>query len=511
MAREQLLNEEIKEKWKPVLEHENFAEITDRYRKSVTNIVLENQVAFLKDRGLIRESEDPTNVTNDTDGNIQNWNPVLISMIRRSTPNLLAFDVAGVQPMSGPTGLIFAMRTRYNNPKGAEALFGEPDSAFSGNNSTHNPNGTINDGVYTSNSISTDSSGDATVDVVNDLGADAGFKFGPHDVVTASEGTVSFSQGGSTVEVSGATASSTITVTVREYIRGEALATRLAEILGGDNTDSGAWNEMAFSIEKTEVSAKSRALKATYSVEIAQDLRAIHGVDAEAELSNILSTELLAEQNRELIRLVNYCAKLGATNLPAGGGVVDLDPTSGPFADDTRWFIERWKRLLFQLEVECNQIAKDTRRGRGNFIMCSSDVASALSMAGLLDYAPAIQSNLNVDDTGNLFAGILNGRIRVYVDPFAPLNYVTIGFRGANQFDAGIYWAPYVPLEMYKAQGEDNFQPRIGFKTRYGIVANPFATIEDPLSGASVNTKPGNGLGKNENMYFRKFAVENLY
>jgi len=452
------LTEEIKKKWEPVLDHKSMPEIKDNYKRLVTNIVLENQARFSASKGMngfapemISEAVTSSAAPNITGGtqlqgttHMANWDPVLVSLVRRSTPNLLAFDVAGVQPMTGPTGLLFAIRAKYTQPNGAEAGYNEANSAFSGAG-TH---GGATDGFT-----------DAQLDLI--LGAAA------HTDSTT----------------------------------GTSMPTATGERLGAEGGT--AWAEMGFSIEKTSVVAGTRALKAEYTTELAQDLRAIHGLDAEAELANILTTEILAEQNRELIRTINISAKLGGGAV-AGG--LDLTPVSGE--SDGRWFVERFKRLVFQMEIEANRIAKDTRRGRGNFIICSSDVASAIAMAGILDYSPAMQTSLSVDDTGNLFAGVINGRIKVYVDPYASTNYVTVGYRGSNQFDAGIFWAPYVPLEMVRAVGENSFQPKIGFKTRYGIVANPFATIADPVATSNVGSQTG--LAAGTNMYYRKFLVINL-
>lgn len=450
------LTEDIKQKWQPVLEHKSMPEIKDSYKRLVTTIVLENQFRFTNGNGFapqaLTESSAAVNVTGGTQvggtSTMANWDPVLVSLVRRSTPNLLAFDVAGVQPMTGPTGLLFALRSRYSLPNGKEALFNEADSDFSGA------------GVH--------------------AGDTSGFTGTQLDTIFGTMGNV-------------------------DSTYGTGMATATGEALGNGNpaSQSPAWGEVGFSIEKTSVVAKTRALKAQYTTELAQDLRNVHGLDAEAELANILTTEILAEQNRELIRTINVAAKLGGGSTTTGA----LDLTIGADTDG-RWFVERFKSLVFQMEIEANKIAKDTRRGRGNFIICSSDVASAISMAGILDYAPAMSTNLTVDDTGNLFAGVINGRIKVYIDPYASINYVTVGYRGANQFDAGIFYAPYVPLEMVRAVGEDNFQPRLGFKTRYGIVANPFATITSPVEDNAIGSQ--SGLAAGTNMYYRKFAVTNL-
>jgi hypothetical protein len=389
------------------------------------------------------------------------FDPVLISLIRRSMPNLVAYDLAGVQPMSGPTGLIFAMRSRYTNQSGTEAFFNEVDTTFSG----------------------------------NDAGKDefAGFS-------DANAGLGSTVQAGSNPGVLNPVGSATSTA----YNVGQGMVTGDAENLQGDGAD--AFNQMAFSIEKVTVTAKSRALKAEYSLELAQDLKAIHGLNAEAELANILSTEILAEINREVIRTIYKVAEQGAVQNVATPGIFDLDVDS-----NGRWSVEKFKGLLFQIERDANAIAQRTRRGKGNIIMCSADVASALTMAGVLDYTPALNANLNVDDTGNTFAGTLMGKFRVYIDPYSanltsangtPGNqYYVVGYKGSSPYDAGLFYCPYVPLQMVRAVGENSFQPKIGFKTRYGLVANPFAEGTDQ------------GLGRlqvNSNRYYRRVAVKNL-
>jgi hypothetical protein len=427
-------SDKLMEKWTPILEHSDVPSIDDRYRKAVTAVVLENQEKALKEersqQGFLAET-----AANATGASISNWDPVLISLVRRSMPNLIAYDIAGVQPMTGPTGLIFAMKSKYGTQGGNEALFNEADTDFSGA------------GTHGGTSDSLGSAGtDANSDDVED----------------------SFGVGG-------------------------GMTTGAAEALG--NTGN-AFGEMAFSIEKATVTAKSRALKAEYTMELAQDLKAIHGLDAESELANILSAEILAEINREIIRTVNAKAKLGAqTSNVAAPGVFDLSSDA-----DGRWSAEKFKGLIMQIEREANIIAKETRRGKGNFILVSSDVASALAASGMLDYSPALSTNLNVDDTGNTFAGVLNGRTKVYIDPYASVDYVNVGYRGTNPYDAGMFYCPYVPLTMARAVGENDFQPRIGFKTRYGMVANPF-----------VGSAPGNDTGANRaNQYFRIFQVANI-
>jgi hypothetical protein len=426
--------ENASQKWQPILEHAGIPEIKDNYRRSVTAVLLENQEKAMREERAAFGSLNET-AANATGAGVDNFDPVLISLVRRSMPNLMAYDVAGVQPMSGPTGLIFAMKSRYTSQAGTEALFNEADTAFSGAGSHAGASDSL--GSYGT---------DANTDDVED-----------------------------------------------SFATGTAMSTTAAQALGNTGTDFG---EMAFSIEKTTVSAKSRALKAEYTMELAQDLKAIHGLDAESELANILSAEILAEINREVIRTINVKAKLGAqTSNTAVNGVFDVDGDS-----DGRWSVEKFKGLIMQIEREANTIAKETRRGKGNFVICSSDVASALAAAGMLDYTPALAANLNVDDTGNTFAGVLNGRTKVYIDPYATQDYVNVGYRGTNPYDAGIFYAPYVPLTMVRAVGEEDFQPRIGFKTRYGMVANPFA-------GGAASAETGTDRA---NQYYRIFAVTNI-
>ena len=426
------------EKWSPVLDEESAGTITDHHKKAVTAAVLENQEIALREEGLITEAA-PANATSS----VSNWNPVLIALVRRAMPNLMAYDICGVQPMSGPTGLIFAMKSRYGggSTSNREAMFNEAETQFSGDSAgTHD-----SDNVSGLNVTNLDS--DSTAD-------DARL-------------TNIFAAGMTTAE---------------------------AEKLGSSGESS--FREMGFTIEKSTVTAKSRALKAEYSLELAQDLKAIHGLDAETELANILSTEILAEINREVIRTINSQAKTGAlqTNT-AVNGIFNVQTDA-----DGRWSVEKFKGLILQIERECNIIAKETRRGKGNFIICSSDVASALAAAGMLDYTPAMSTALNVDDTGNTFAGTLNGRTRVYIDPYAVADYVNVGYKGTNPYDAGIFYCPYVPLTMVRAVGEDTFQPKIGFKTRYGMVSNPF-----------VGATPANGLAAvKTNQYYRIFRVDNI-
>jgi hypothetical protein len=436
----------LMEKWGPVLDHESAPEISDRYRKAVTARLLENQeVALQEERAqaqgnFISEAAAANNIgSGSAPNNIGTFDPVLISLVRRAMPNLIAYDIAGVQPMSGPTGLIFAMKSKYSSQSGTEALFNEADTDFSGTG-THQADPTGLSGV-------TDADTDGTIADEAD--------------------------------------------TVSTF--GSGLATADAERLGVGETGDGSYGEMAFTIEKSTVTAKSRALKAEYTMELAQDLKAIHGLDAEGELANILSAEILAEINREVVRSVLKTAKIGALqSSTAVSGIFDVNTDS-----DGRWMVERFKGLIMQIERECNVIAKETRRGKGNFILCSSDVASALAAAGMLDYTPALSANLNVDDTGNTFAGVLNGRVKVYIDPYATVDFVCVGYRGANPYDAGLFYCPYVPLTMVKAVGENDFQPRIGFKTRYGMVANPFVALDSIGSDRS-------------NQYFRIFRVDDI-
>ena len=460
-------SEHLQEKWAPLLNAEGCDAIKDSHRRAVTAVLLENQEKFLREQSAFNEggmlTEQPTNQVGNggftgsaaAAGPTAGFDPVLISLIRRSMPNLVAYDLAGVQPMSGPTGLIFAMRSRYTNQSGTEALFNEADTAFSGQNA----------GLSTALGFSDAAAGLGTT-----------------------------SQSGTNPSVLNPTGSASSTA----YNVGQGMRTDTAEAL--DGTGSEAFNQMAFSIEKVTVTAKSRALKAEYSLELAQDLKAIHGLNAEAELANILSTEILAEINREVIRTIYKVAEQGAATNVATAGEFDLDIDS-----NGRWSVEKFKGLLFQIERDANAIAQRTRRGKGNIIMCSADVASALTMAGVLDYTPALNANLNVDDTGNTFAGVLQGKYRVYIDPYsanvAANQYYVVGYKGSSPYDAGLFYCPYVPLQMVRAVGENSFQPKIGFKTRYGLVANPFAEGLDQ------------GLGRlrvNSNRYYRRVTVKNL-
>ena len=435
------------EKWAPVLNEDTAGKIEDHHRKAVTAAVLENQEIALKEEGMLQEAAPANNTSNAA-----NWNPVLIALVRRAMPNLMAYDVCGVQPMTGPTGLIFAMKSTYKNSilkggvaDGDEALFNEANVNYSGDSvktgmGTKGPSGLS--GV-------SDTDGDSTI-------VDSGSSYIP--------------------------------------VIGDAYTTGEAEALGDGSGE--AFAEMGFTIEKATVTAKSRALKAEYTLELAQDLKAIHGLDAETELANILSTEILAEINREVIRTINQQAKIGCRQANINtDGIFSLTNDA-----DGRWSVEKFKGLIVQLERESNVIAKQTRRGKGNFIICSSDVASCLSASGMLDYAPAMSTKLNVDDTGNTFAGVLNGRTKVYIDPYASADYVNVGYKGTNPYDAGLFYCPYVPLTMVRAVGENSFQPKIGFKTRYGMVSNPF-----------VGSTPANGLATaRTNQYYRIFRVDNI-
>jgi len=463
-------SEHLQEKWAPLLNHEGCEKISDNHRRAVTAVLLENQEKFLKEQsafehgGMLNEGPnmsagaDGFQGGSTAGGPTAGFDPVLISLIRRSMPNLVAYDLAGVQPMSGPTGLIFAMRSRYETQSGTEAFFNEADTAFSGQDDDFN----------------------------NTAGMTG---------VGVGMGTTA--QSGSNPGLLNPTGSAD----QKAYDVGQGMRTDQAEKLG-DGTE-GEFNQMAFSIEKVTVTAKSRALKAEYSLELAQDLKAIHGLNAEAELANILSTEILAEINREVIRTIYKTAEQGAVNNTATAGQFDLDVDS-----NGRWSVEKFKGLLFQIERDANAIAQRTRRGKGNIILCSADVASALTMAGVLDYTPALNANLNVDDTGNTFAGVLQGKYRVYIDPYSANTgtgtsdqYYVVGYKGSSPYDAGLFYCPYVPLQMVRAVGENTFQPKIGFKTRYGMVANPFAQGDTQGLGA---------LTTNANRYYRRVRVKNL-
>ena len=464
------LQEEIQKKWAPILEHSELPAIRDAHRRSVTAVLLENTERALRESAVHGQYQTLTETTSGgafngigassstaSAGPIDTFDPVLISLVRRAMPNLIAYDIAGTQPMTGPTGLIFAMRSKYGNSAalgntsaigntrlGSETFYNEVDSTF------------------TSVTSGANSFGQKFVGTVPDISL----------------------------------GSNTTNGVVNLYNTGAGMSTAQAEVLGTDGNT--AFSQMGFSIEKVTVTAKSRALKAEYTMELAQDLKAIHGLDAETELANILSAEIMAEINREVVRTINITAVSGAQDNTTTAGIFDLDTDS-----NGRWSVEKFKGLMFQLEREANAIARTTRRGKGNIVICSSDVASALQMAGVLDYAPALNSNnLNVDDTGNTFAGVLNGRLKVYIDPYAiGGNYITIGYKGSSAFDAGLFYCPYVPLQMVRAVDQSTFQPKIGFKTRYGMVANPFAQGLTPGAGA---------LTVNTNLYYRRVIVTNL-
>ena len=457
---------QLQEKWAPVLNHDALPEIQDSHKRGVIAQLLENQERAQVEEGqILNETLQTTGYTgaSTATGPVAGFDPVLISLIRRSMPQLIAYDIAGVQPMTGPTGLIFAMRTNYGSERDPnasgydEAFFNEPNAGFSGGPGAYDPGAS-----------------DATNDAEGN---------NPALLNDGSPGTY---------ELTG---------------DAQGMATATAEGLD-DSSANTAFREMGFSIEKVTVTAKARALKAEYSIEMAQDLKAIHGLDAETELANILSTEILAEINREVVRTIVVNAVAGAQNNTATAGIFDLDVDS-----NGRWSVEKFKGLLFQIERDANAIAQRTRRGKGNMVLCSADVASALTMAGILDYTPALNSNLNVDDTGNTFAGTINGKFRVYIDPYAANltsgnaasasgnQYYVVGYKGSSPYDAGLFYCPYVPLQMVRAVGENTFQPKIGFKTRYGLVANPFA------EGTTQ------GLGRlriNSNRYYRRVAVKNL-
>ena len=460
------LSESIQNKWQPVLDHPDLPKIGDSYKRAVTSVILENQEKSLKEDAQFMSESAPANATGSS---ISNWNPILISLVRRAMPNLIAYDICGVQPMSGPTGLIFAMRSRFSSQSGTEALFNEADSDFSGRNAA---------GSSTNTGFSQTAQSGENPAVLNDAPIPGA---GPN------------------------------------YTTGTGMTTAAAEALG--DASGNAFAEMAFSIEKSTVTAKSRALKAEYTMELAQDLKAIHGLDAETELSNILSAEILAEINREVVRSVYRGAEVGAADNDNSDAAINTT-TAGIFDLDTdsngRWSVERFKGLMFQVERDANTIAQRTRRGKGNIIICSSDVASALQMAGVLDYTPALNNNLNVDDTGNTFAGVLNGKYKVYIDPYAAnlasnaspaKQYYVVGYKGTSPYDAGIFYCPYVPLQMVRAVGQDSFQPKIGFKTRYGLVANPFAGSD--VTGTGSITADGL-TALSSNRYYRRVQVANI-
>jgi hypothetical protein len=446
------LTENLQEKWQPVLEHPDLPKIEDSYKRAVTTVILENQEkAVREDRSFMAEAAPANSMgassSTASDGSVDIFDPVLISLVRRAMPNLIAYDICGVQPMTGPTGLIFAMKSRFGSQAGAEALFNEADTDFSARDAA-------------SDTGSPDAQSGTNPATLND---------------SPSAGT---------------------------YTTGSGMSTAQAETLG-DGSDEFA--EMAFSIDKVTVTAKSRALKAEYTMELAQDLKAIHGLDAETELANILSSEILSEINREVVRTIYSHAKAGAQVNTTTAGIFDLDTDS-----NGRWSVEKFKGLMYQLERDANAIAQKTRRGKGNLIICSADVASALQMAGVLDYAPALSSNLNVDDTGNTFAGVLNGKFKVYVDPYAAnvsaSQYYVVGYKGTSPYDSGLFYCPYVPLQMVRAVGQNSFQPKIGFKTRYGMVQNPFATS----AGTGALDNSGAVAASAQNEYYRRVKVTNI-
>jgi hypothetical protein len=473
------------EKWSPVLEHGDLPSIGDLHKKRVTAVLLENQVKAMREEragNLFEDTMGPIGVGGNfitgqvgAAGNFAGYDPVLISLVRRAMPNVVAYDIAGVQPMSAPTGLIFAMRARYGNDnngytQGDEALFDEPWAKVSG--------------------------------------ASGATRLG------GAGGTLSYEDllAGHTLGIFSGLYNEGDTYLTRQdtFSQFRGMLTSTAETLG-KNSSSGDFREMAFSIERVAVQARSRALKAEYTTELAQDLRAVHGLDAEAELANILSVEIMNEINREILRAMYYVAKTGAVNRDLAGysankgGIYDLLADS-----DGRWSAERYRGLMFQIEREANQIAKDTRRGKGNFIVCSADVASALAMGGFLNLSPALNVDMQVDDTGNVFAGVLNNKFKVYIDPFVAnnINFITVGYKGTSPYDAGFFYCPYVPLQMVRAVGQDTFQPKIGFKTRYGLVANPFAGGRSTTFSDLNNS---DGLEASTNAYYRLFAVKNLH
>lgn len=443
------LSEQLQQKWGAVLNHGELPEIKDSYKRAVTSVLLENQERALREERAMLAEVAPTNSIAGNDGanSIDRYDPILIGLVRRAMPNLMAYDICGVQPMTGPTGLIFAMRSVYGNVRTdsglTEALYNEANTSFSSSSFDANFVGTQMGGTHQGNDP-----------------------------------------------------------TGSPYTSGRGMSTAQAEALG--DSASNQFGSMAFAIDKTTVTAKSRALKAEYTLELAQDLKAIHGLDAESELSNILSQEIMFEINREVVRTIYTVAKPGSP-ATATAGTFNLDVDS-----NGRWSVERFKGLLFNMERDANHIGQDTRRGKGNFIVCSADVASALAMAGVLDYAPALSTNLNVDDTGNTFAGILNGRFRVYIDPYsanlgAANQFYVVGYKGSSPYDAGIFYCPYVPLQMVRAVDPNSFQPKIGFKTRYGMIANPYVTTNANSAAADADT-----FTANRNQYYRRTRVVNL-
>jgi len=441
--------EHLQEKWQPVLEHPDLPKIEDSYKRAVTTLILENQEKAMREDASYLSETAPVNAMSG--GQMDTWDPILISLVRRAMPNLIAYDVCGVQPMTGPTGLIFAMRSSFISQDGAEALVDESMPDISNQNAA----GTIGGGDVGAT--------ETNPAVLND---------------SPSAGT---------------------------YVSATGMTTAQAEALG--DSGANAFGQMAFSIEKSTVTAVTRALKAEYTMELAQDLKAIHGLDAETELANILSSEILAEINREVVRSLYVTAVAGAQVNTTTAGIFDLDTDS-----NGRWSVEKFKGLMFAIERDANAIGQQTRRGKGNMLIVSADVASALNMAGVLDYTPALNNNLNVDDTSTTFAGVMNGRFKVYVDPYsanvAASQYYVCGYKGSSPYDAGFFYCPYVPLQMVRAVGENSFQPKIGFKTRYGLAANPFAGAGAVAAGDTVNANAS--LDANTNAWYRRVKVTNL-
>ena len=475
------------EKWAPVLDHESLPTIGDSHKRRVTAILLENQIKAMSEErvtgntSLFESTMGPIGMGGNfttgqvgSAGNFAGYDPVMISLVRRAMPNVVAYDIAGVQPMSAPTGLIFAMRARYGNDsngytQGTEALFDEPWAKLSGVCGSSGPN----------------TAGYASILAGSTAGVLSGIL----------------------------PAGATFITRVDPFTAFRGMLTSTAETLGASPSTTD-FREMAFSIERVAVQARSRALKAEYTTELAQDLRAVHGLDAEAELANILSVEIMNEINREILRAMYFVAKTGCVNDDLAGYGSAATPQGGVYDlvqdSDGRWSAERYRGLMFQIEREANQIAKDTRRGKGNFIVCSADVASALAMGGFLNLSPALNVDMQVDDTGNVFAGVLNNKFKVFIDPFVAnnVNFVTVGYKGTSPYDAGFFYCPYVPLQMVRAVGQDTFQPKIGFKTRYGLVANPFAQGRDAFTATQLGN---DGLVASTNAYFRLFAVKNLH
>lgn len=462
----------LTEKWDPVLGHEALPSIQDDYRKKVTAVLLENQEQALRSQYLTETMSSnnlgmPQSFSGANTPQVAGYDPVLISLVRRSMPNLMAYDICGVQPMTAPTGLIFAMRAQYQVGGNAEssystikeAMFQEPQPSFGGSGWT----------------------------LGSTFAASRGLSAGWNYTDGVKPSTVQDIRG-----------------ILTNYGEGIGNNTGLSGNIYVTNSSNAYanWNQMAFSIDRVAVQARTRAMSSNYTVELAQDLKAVHGLDAEAELANLLSTEILAEINREIVKTIYFVAKTGSRQADLNAiGEYDLDIDS-----DGRWSAERFRGLSFQIERECNYIAKETRRGRGNFIICDSDTASALAMSGFMSLSPAIAPQLNVDDTQSTFAGVINGKIRVYIDPYSPAgyNFFVAGYKGESPYDAGLFYCPYVPLQMVRAVDPNTFQPRIGFKTRYGVVANPYVLN-------SSNVPDGEALTTGLNQYYRFTAVKNLH